>query len=60
MTHFSQDYEQGIKDERERLIAFLMDKNALRESFFQDGLVLYTEYGAIDISQSELEGENND
>ena len=23
MTHFSQDYEQGIKDERERIIALL-------------------------------------
>ena len=29
MTHFSHDYEQGIKDERERIIKLLEDNNKL-------------------------------
>ena len=31
MTHFSHDYEQGIKDERERIITLLEDLAAGQE-----------------------------
>jgi hypothetical protein len=30
MTHFSHDYEQGIKDERERIIKYLEENKHLR------------------------------
>ena len=58
MIHFSHDYEQGIKDERDRLLALLREKKALRDSLFNDDLVLYTEDGAIDITQNELDGND--
>ena len=52
--------ENGRVREQQRLIAYLREKKALRDSFFLDGLVLYTEYGAIDITEAELKGEPNE
>lgn len=50
-------YEQGVKTERERIVKLLREKNALRDSFFLGGLVLYTEDGPVDISIAEIKGE---
>lgn len=33
MTHFSHDYEQGIKDEQERIIQLLFDRSEDGENF---------------------------
>ena len=57
MSDFAQGREQGIKEERDRLIAFLREKKALRTAFFIDYLILYTENGPIEITQEELEND---
>ena len=49
--------ENGRVGEQNRLIAYLREKKALRNGFFLDGLVLYTEHGAIDITEDELRGK---
>lgn len=60
MSDFELARRIGAKDERERLIKFLREKKVLRDSFFLDGLVIYTEEGALDITEAELNGEAND
>lgn len=56
------DYEfalrKGAELERQRLVTWLREKHALRNSIDGYGLVLYTMYGAIDITEKELRGEN--
>ena len=49
-------YYDGFEAGQKKIIDFLKEKKALRDSFFLDGLVLYTEYGAIDITEAELRG----
>lgn len=49
--------ENGRVREQNRLIAYLREKKALRDSFFRDGLILYTEHAAIDITEAELRGK---
>lgn len=60
MSDFELARRIGAKDERERLIKFLREKKVLRDSFFLDGLVIYTEEGALDITEAELNGEPNE
>ena len=60
MSDFELARRIGAKEERERLIKFLREKKVLRDSFFLDGLVIYTEDGALDITKAELEGESNE
>ena len=52
--------ENGKLRERKRIIQFLREKKVLRDSFFLDDLVIYTEEGALDITEAELNGEAND
>ena len=59
MTDYELAIRLGVKQERERLIAFLREKRALRDSMFEGELVLYTEDGPIDLSPKELEGKND-
>ena len=58
MTDYELAIRLGVKQERERLIAFLREKRALRDSMFEGELVLYTEDGPIDLLPKELEGRN--
>lgn len=37
-------YEQGVKDERERIIAYLKEKGVVRDAMFYAGLVAKGEY----------------
>lgn len=52
-------FRQGAKQERDRLLALLREKRALRDSIVGDEWVLYTQDGAIDITKAELEGRND-
>ena len=56
------DYEfafrKGADLERQRLVEWLREKHTIRNSMVGDGLVLYTMYGAIDITEKEIRGEN--
>lgn len=52
--------ENGKLRERQRIIQFLRKKKVLRDFFFLEGLVIYTEEGALDITEAELNGEAND
>jgi hypothetical protein len=54
MTHFSHDYEQGIKDERERIIKYLEEHKHLRYPNIQVK-ALFEE-----LNWFMTEGENND
>lgn len=51
--------QNGQLRERQRIMQFLREKKVLRDSFFLDGLVLYTEHGAIDITEADLKGKND-
>lgn len=51
--------QNGQLRERQRIMQFLREKKVLRDSFFLDGLVLYTEDGAIDITEADLKGKND-
>ena len=51
--------EAGIKKERERLLAWLREKQVIRDSILGSGLVIYTEDGPIDLNEAELAGEND-
>lgn len=42
MTHFTHDYEQGIKDERERIVQLIRDTCAKPE-IDEDGSFIYSE-----------------
>ena len=55
MTHFSHDYEQGIKDERERIIKYLEEHKHLRYPNIQVRL-LFEELNWF----MNQEGETND
>ena len=59
MNDFELARRLGAKEERERLIKLLREKKVIRNSFFFDGLVIYTEDGPIDILKAELEGEDD-
>lgn len=52
-------FNQGVRAERERILQFLRHNKTLRDSLVSDGLVLYTEDGAIDITENELRGEED-
>lgn len=52
-------FRQGAKQERDRLLALLREKRALRDSIVGNDWVLYTQDGAIDITKAELEGQND-
>lgn len=51
--------QNGQLRERQRLLQFLREKKVLRDSFFLNGLVIYTEHGAIDITEADLKGKND-
>jgi hypothetical protein len=53
-------FQQGVDYERKRIIALLRDKEVLRDSMFlpEGWSVIYTQFGAIDIRNTELTGEN--
>jgi hypothetical protein len=57
-TLLDMNYRLGVQAERIRIMELLRDKHVLRDSMFGDEkwLVLYTMYGAIDISLDELNG----
>lgn len=44
-------YEDGVKDEYDRIVAYLFEKNVLREALFYEGYVAYLTDGtkAIDL-----------
>lgn len=54
MKHWADDYEQGIMDENQRMIELLKKLGTLRDSITGQGLVLYTQDGAIDIISDDL------
>lgn len=51
--------QNGQLRERQRIMQFLREKKVLRDSFFLNGLVIYTEHGAIDITEADLKGKND-
>lgn len=51
--------QNGELRERQRIMQFLREKKVLRDSFFLNGLVIYTEHGAIDITEADLKGKND-
>lgn len=51
--------QNGQLRERQRILQFLREKKVLRDSFFLNGLVIYTEHGAIDITEADLKGKND-
>ena len=51
--------QNGQLRERQRIMQFLREKKVLRDSLFLNGLVIYTEHGAIDITEADLKGKND-
>ena len=51
--------QNGQLRERQRIMQFLREKKVLRDSFFLNSLVIYTEHGAIDITEADLKGKND-
>ena len=57
MTHFTHDYEQGIKDERERIIKLLEDLSVRAEWIEATSKSLPTYQGVIDFFTAKIKGE---
>lgn len=54
----SKEYEQGVKDERERIIAYLIEHDVLREAMFYPGWVAMNTSGTTGIDLNpKLGGE---
>lgn len=53
-------YEDGVKDERARLIAYLIEKDILREAMFYPGYVAMNTTGTTGIDLSLTLGANNE
>ena len=67
MTHFSHDYEQGIKDERERILTLIEDRKTMLKDSNTINItamrIPVSKEAALAVSDAiiwAIKGENND